>query len=83
MPCHFHMGDPNPPFSDKELEPFRQCLVNWMQERHLKVDWTIRGHQPMHLCILQSISQFLDNEDSGLFDSLIEGVPTGFGDEIP
>jgi len=56
--CHFHMEDPNPPFSDKELEPFRQCLVRWMQERNLPVDWTIREHQPMHLGILQSISKF-------------------------
>jgi hypothetical protein len=81
--CHFHMGDPNPPFSDTGLEPFRQYLVLWMQEHNLTIDWTIREHQPMHLGILQSISNFLDDEDSALFDSLIEGVPTGFNDHIP
>ena len=81
--CHFHMGDPTSPFSDKELEPFQQCLVRWMQERNLTIDWTIREHQPMHLGILQSISKFLDDEDNNLFESLIEGVPTGFSDDIP
>jgi hypothetical protein len=54
-----------------------------MQERHLDTDWTIRDHQPMHLNILQSLSKFLEDEDTGLFDSLIAGVPTGFNDDIP
>ena len=37
----------------------------------------------LHLNILQSLSKFLGDEDNGLFDSLIEGIPTGFQDDIP
>ena len=76
-------GSSEPPFSDTDLQPFREVLVQFLQSHAQPVDWSVREHQPMHLRILQSISHIMGDEDTSLFPSLIEGVSTGFLNDIP
>ena len=54
-----------------------------MTSKNLQIDWTVREHQPMHLHMMQEFSRFMHDEDTALFSSLIDGVPTGFSDDIP
>ena len=81
--CHFHRQDSAPPFSPDELEPFREILEHWMTQHGMEVDWSVREHQPMHLGILHAFSKFMNDADGELFPHLIQGVPTGFADDIP
>ena len=77
------LESPNPPFSEEELIPFRQDLVNYLVSNSQTPDWQVRAHQPMHLNILKSLSLIMQDEDQTLFDSLINGVTTGFHNDIP
>lgn len=81
--CHFHRHDASPPFSSQELEPSRAILEQWMTDHGMVIDWSIREHQPMHLGILHAISKFMNDADGDLFPCLLQGVPTGFADDIP
>lgn len=81
--CHFYMHSAEPPLSEQELSPFRHILEDWMTSKNLQIDWTVREHQPMHLHMMQEFSRFMHDEDTALFSSLIDGVPTGFSDDIP
>ena len=81
--CHFHRGDPSPPFTSEELQPFRTILEEWASQFGQTLDWTIREHQPMHLRAMQAISRIMQDADNTLFDALIAGVPTGFLDDVP
>ena len=54
-----------------------------MTAHGLKIDWTVREHQPMHLQLMHALSQFMNDADTDLFPCLIQGVPTGFSDDIP
>ena len=76
--CHFHLHDPHPPFSDAEVAAARNLVHDWMVSHHLSFDWSIREYQPMRLSALQAISHIMEDADSSLFPSLLEGVPTGY-----
>ena len=45
--------------------------------------WSIRPDQPLCLEALQCISAFMNDPDTSLFPSLLEGVSTGFDGGIP
>lgn len=77
------LESPDPPFSEDDLIPFRQDLVKFLEANSQTPDWQIRAHQPMHLNILKSLSVIMQDEDRTLFDSLINGVCTGFQNDIP
>ena len=76
-------GSTDPPFTPEELVPFRLLLENFLHKHNQPVDWSIRAHQPMHLRILQAIGSIMKDEDITLFPSLLEGVSTGFLNDIP
>ncbi len=43
----------------------------------------MRAHQPMHLYVLQSFRELMQDRDETLFPSLVNGVVTGFHHNIP
>ena len=79
--CQLESSDP--PFSDEDLLPFRQDLEQFLVANSQTPDWQVREHQPMCLNILKSLSLIMQDEDRTLFDSLINGVSTGFQNDIP
>ena len=76
------MQDPNPPFSDEDLIPFRLFLVEFLEAQGLHVDWGIPDDQPMHLHVLHALQSLMRDKDTSLFPYLINGVPTGFDTAI-
>ena len=61
----------------------RTSLTGLLQQHGLQVDWDIPEHQPLTLHILFSISHLVHDPDKDLFYNLINGVPTGFKQDIP
>ena len=61
----------------------RRILSQFLNQHSKPADWTIRDHQPMFLSIVHSLQFFRPNEDVPLFPSLIEGVSTGFNNDVP
>ena len=80
---HIVSDNPNPPFSDEVLQPFRHDLEQFLRAHDETPDWTVREHQPMHLNILEPISKIMGDRDTPLFPSLQAGVKTGFQRDIP
>ncbi len=78
----FSKQDPNPPFSDDDLIPFRRWLVEFLEAQGVQVDWRIPDDQPMYLHILHALQKLMQDKDTSLFPYLICGVPTGFDDAI-
>ena len=76
-------GSSDPPFNTQDLAFFKQSLERFLQNQHQAIDWSIREHQPMHLKILHAFSKIMGDDDSSLFPSLLEGVSTGFLNDIP
>ena len=72
-----------PPFSDEVIQPFRNLLIEFFTQQGISLDWTVREHQPMHLMILQAFGLVMKDRDTTLFPSLINGVMTGFRNNIP
>ena len=83
LPEYFSSKSTEPPFDEQILEPFANALTEFLTEAGQPVDWSVREHQPMNLCILQSLSQLMGDADIFLFPSLLEGVSTGFFHGIP
>ena len=77
------LGSPEAPFTETDIQPFRKVLEDFLQAQGQPVDWSIREHQPMHLKILQSFSCIMGDEDTSLFQSLLDGVCAGFQHDIP
>ena len=80
---HIGSNNPDPPFSDEELLPFKTALEEFLRQHGLQADWSIREHQPMFLAILQSLHHIMRDPDVTLFPSLLEGVRTGVSGNIP
>ena len=82
--CYFSKADhSHPPFSDETLAPFRQDLEQFLQESGFSPNWDIRAHQPMCLHILHCLNALMRDPDQSLFPALLEGVGTGFQQDIP
>ena len=76
-------ADSSPPFSDEDIQPFRDILSQFLTERGCTASWEIREDQPLHLSILQQLSYFMHDADRTLFPCLQDGVSTGFDKDIP
>ena len=72
----------DPPFSDDTVTEARRILSQFLEQNSKPADWTIRDHQPIFLSIMHSL-QFLTPSEDTLLPSLIEGVSTGFNDDVP
>ena len=79
---HFQNRIDSPPFSDEQLQPFKQWLDEFLEAHGEVPDWSIPSDQPMHLFILQSFQRITEDKDTSLFGYLIDGVPTGFDKPI-
>ena len=79
---HFHHRCESAPFSEQELKPFKRFLEEFLLAQGHSPNWTIPADQPMALHILASLSQITHDPDTSLFQYLINGVPTGFSEQI-
>ncbi len=81
---YFSQGDhPSPTFPDDVVQIFKNSLIEFFDQHGVLLDWHIRGHQPMHLLILKSFSDLMQDRDQTLFPALLDGVLTGFHHNIP
>ena len=64
------------------MERFRDLLHSFLLDHNETPHWDIPPDQPMHLYILQSLSEIMIGPDIHLFEHLIAGVPTGFQNDI-
>ena len=79
----FHEKQSDPPFPEHMVKRFQSMLQEFLLEHDKTPNWSIPHDQPMHLYILQSLSEIMMDPDIHLFDHLIAGVPTGFQNDIP
>ena len=80
---HIGSDNPNPPFSDEVLQPFRHDLEQFLRAHDETPDWTMSEHQPMQLNILDSISKTMGDRRHLTFPSLQAGVKTVSKRDIP
>ena len=69
------------PFSEDLVQQFRASL-DTLLPLDQPLDWQVRADQPLCLHALQAISHYMNDPDRNLFPALIEGVSTGFQDNI-
>ena len=67
---HFQSAQDEPPFSESELSPLRQFLIEFLEAQGHSANWTIPPDQPMHLHILHSMCQIMEDRDQTLFPYL-------------
>ena len=77
-----HHGEASPPFSEEDIQPFRDLLSQFLEQNHHQVSWETREDQPLHLSILKQISARIKDADTTLFPALQNGVSTGFDGDI-
>ena len=70
-------------FSDAMLAPFRADLKTFLAESNITPDWSIRKHRSMCRNILRHLNEIMPDPDQALLKSLIDGVGTGFPNDIP
>ena len=80
--AHFQLAKDDPPFSEDELSPMRNFLIEFLESQGHSANWTIPADQPMHLHILHSLCQIMDDRDHTLFPYLTSGVPVGIDETI-
>ena len=82
--AYFSQSDhPAPPFDEDTANVFRQMLIEFFEQYDVRLDCSVREHQPMDLLVLQAFSELMCDQDRTLFPSLIKGVVTGFHHNIP
>ena len=79
---HFQSPNENPPFSESELDPLRNYLIEFLESQGYFANWDIPADQPMHLHILQAMCQIMEDKDQSLFPYLQAGVPVGIDEAI-
>ena len=79
---HFQQRKVDPPFRESLVKEFRESLDGLLPLQE-PLDWQVRPDQPLCLHALAAISTYMKDPDTALFPSLIEGVSTGFRDQIP
>ncbi|CAE7469933.1 unnamed protein product, partial [Symbiodinium necroappetens] len=73
-----------PLFSDQEVSEFRAVFQEFLEASSgQRVDWSVKPHQPYALQALRQLSEVLDDPDSSLFPTLLEGAPSGYFQDIP
>ena len=80
--AHFQQVKDEPPFSEEELSPLRNFLIEFLESQGHSANWAIPNDQPMHLHILQSLCQIMEDRDQTLFQYLNNGVPVGIDEVI-
>ena len=82
-----HVADKSelPLFTASEVQCIRDLFQSWMldQRPNAKFDWSVPDFQPYCLSALACLSEVLGDKDIFLFQSLLEGIPTGFAADIP
>ena len=70
--------------SAEDIASVQSIFGSWLQEQtgH-SVDWSISPDQPYCLHALSMLSSALHDCDISLFGALLQGVPTGFKQDIP
>lgn len=79
---HFQQRKVDPPFPESLVQEFRESLDRLLPLQE-PLDWQVRPDQPLCLHALAAVSTYMKDPDTALFPSLIEGVSTGFRDQIP
>ena len=70
--------------SADDIARLQSIFGNWLQEQTgNSVDWSIPQDQPYCLHALSALSSALQDCDMSLFGALLQGVPTGFKQDIP
>ncbi|CAE7283108.1 unnamed protein product, partial [Symbiodinium microadriaticum] len=73
-----------PLFSDQEVSEFRAVFQEFLEASSGKrVDWSVKPHQPYALQALHQLSEVLEDPDTSLFPTLLEGAPSGYFQDIP
>ena len=73
-----------PLFSEQEVSEFRAIFQDFLEASSgKKVDWSVKPHQPYALQALSQLSEVLDDPDTSLFPTLLEGAPSGYFQDIP
>ena len=60
---------PASPFNDETVRIFQQLLIQFFEHHNLHLDWSVREHQPMHLLVLQTFSETMNDPDRTLLGS--------------
>ncbi|CAE7790036.1 unnamed protein product, partial [Symbiodinium necroappetens] len=70
--------------SAEDIARVQSIFGNWLQEQTgNSVDWSIPPDQPYCLHAFSALSSALHDCDISLFGALLQGVPTGFKQDIP
>ena len=72
-----HSGQP--PFSDDQLQPFRDLIGEFLEAQSQTPDWSVPTGQQICLHILHQLSQCMGAPDTAIFPYLLDGVPIGSG----
>ena len=81
---HLREKSDSPLFTEQEVGELRKDISAWFSSENIdKVDWCIPEGQPYCLHALATLSHFLQDVDTTLFGCLLQGVPTGFKNDIP
>ena len=82
-----HVADASesPFFSESEVAAFRDIANQWFVSQGCAdtIDWSRPEGQPYCLRALSALSKLVKDADCHLFKSLLEGVSTGYDDDIP
>ena len=76
-------GSSDAPLPEETVQYFRNSLSELLASANLPCDWTIPPGQPFYLHVMQSLSLLLQDPDNSLFFHLVQGVPTGYKNDIP
>ena len=79
---HVELQNPEAPFDRQSVDMFRSFISEFLENHECIADWTVRPHQPMNLNIMSQLNFVMHDHDIDLFPSLIEGVSTGFNNDI-
>ena len=79
----FQRGSPDAPLPEETVQDFRNSLSELLASANLPCDCTIPPGQPFYLHVMQSLSLLLQDPDNSLFFHLVQGVPTGYKNDIP
>ena len=80
---HVDSKKPTAPFGQEDVTFFRSLISDFLIERDQQVNWSIKEHQPMYLEIMQQLSRAMLDADVTLFDCLLQGLSTGFQNDVP
>ena len=75
--------NPEPLFTASEVQDARTDFFSCLGVVTDANTWKVREHQPLHLHALEALACFCGDPDVSLCKSLLQGVPTGYNNDIP